>query len=175
MIASSIYRHKSIELGAQEEMPESDATAEPDTDASQSGGAISGSDDDSDSDVDNGSYEAAKAKRIALHLRQLQDYNMGPESANITAIYPSNLDYAYTIGHHLLYTPKTSRIHAKKPQGGHGVSSIFGVASIYGKGTCKHVETRRLRVGSCAKGAQVYWLSLTVSTSRGSAHKGFLK
>ena len=94
----------SISLGTQEKMPATEADAEPDTGDSQSGGARSNVDEESDSDVDEGSdsdidsrpSEALKAKRIARQLRQLGDYNKGPASANVTAIYPSTLCLLYT-------------------------------------------------------------------------------
>ena len=84
----------SIALGTQE-MPETEADDEPDTDDSQSGGTISNVDEESDSDIDSRPSEAAKAKRIARQLRQLGDFNKGPASANVTGIYPSTLDYIY--------------------------------------------------------------------------------
>ena len=89
-----------IPLGTQEEMPETEADAEPDTGDSQSGGTISNVDEESDSDVDEESdvdsrpSEPANVKLIARQLRQLGDYNKGPASANVTAIYRSTLDYA---------------------------------------------------------------------------------
>ena len=75
-------------------MPETEADAEPDTGDSHRGGTISDVDEESDSDIDSPASEAAKAKRIARHLRQLGDYNKGPASANVSAIYPSTLDDA---------------------------------------------------------------------------------
>ena len=62
----------SIALGTQE-MPETEADDEPDTDDSQSGGTISNVDEESDSDIDSRPCEAAKAKRIARQLRRLGD------------------------------------------------------------------------------------------------------
>ena len=99
----------SIALGTQE-MPETEADDEPDTDDSQSGGTISNVDEESDSDIDSRPSEAAKAKRIARQLRQLGDFNKGPASANVTGIYPSTLDYTYTIGHPLLDTPNACKV-----------------------------------------------------------------
>lgn len=55
-------------LGAQKEVPELEAGAEPVTDGSQSGGAISGSHEERDTDVGR-RYEAAKAKRTAHQPR----------------------------------------------------------------------------------------------------------
>ena len=55
-----------------------------------------------------------------------------------------------------------SLILAKELQGSHGVSASSGVASIYGKGAPKHVQTRRLRIGFRAEGAQNYWLNVGV-------------
>ena len=88
-------------------MPETEADAEPGTGESHNGGTISNVDVESDSDIDSRPSETAKAKRIACQLRQLGDYNKGPASANVTAIYPSTLDYAYIIGHPLLNKPNT--------------------------------------------------------------------
>ena len=85
----------SISLRTQEEMPKTEADAEPDTGDSHSGGAISGVDEESDSDIGSRPSEAAKAKRIACQLRQLGDYNKGPASANVTTTYPSTLDCVY--------------------------------------------------------------------------------
>ena len=90
-------------------MPATEADAKPDTGGSQSGGTISDADEEIDSDFDSRPCQAAKAKRIAYHLMQLGD-NMGPESANKTAMYPSTLEYAYTIGHPPLDTPKPCEI-----------------------------------------------------------------
>ena len=42
----------------------------------------------------------------------------------------------------------------------HCVSASSGVASIYGKGARKHVQTRRLRIGFRAEGAQDDWLNV---------------
>ena len=97
-------RESSISLGTQE-MPETEADAEPDTGDSHSGGTISDVDEESDSDIDSRPSEVAKAKRIARQLRQVGDYNKGSAASNVTAIYPSTLDYAYIIGHPLLHTP----------------------------------------------------------------------
>lgn len=91
-------------------MPESYPNAEPDTNGSQSGGATSGSDEESDSDVDSGAYEAEEAKLTAPKHRQLEDNNMGPESANVTAMYPLTLYCANIIGHLLLETRKTLKV-----------------------------------------------------------------
>ena len=99
-------------------MLETEVDAEPDTGDSQSGGATSDVDEESDSDiyeesdsdVDSRPCETAKAKRIERQLRQLGDYNMGSKAANITAIYPSTLDYACIIGHPLLDTPNTCNV-----------------------------------------------------------------
>ena len=55
-----------------------------------------------------------------------------------------------------------SLIRAEEPQGRHGVSPSSGVASIYGKEARKHVQTRRLRIGFRAEGAQDYWLNVGV-------------
>ena len=82
----------SIALGTQE-MPETEADDEPDTDDSQSGGTLSNVDEESDSDIDSRPSEAAKAKRIARQLRQLGDYNKGSASANVTSIYPLRIYY----------------------------------------------------------------------------------
>ena len=76
----------SISLGTQEELPEAEADAEPDTCDSQSGGTINNVDEESDSDDDAESYndidrqpcQAGKAKRIGRQMRQLGDYNKGP-------------------------------------------------------------------------------------------------
>ena len=54
-----------MSLGTQEEMPEPEADAEPDTGDSHSGGTISDVDEESDSDMDRRPGETAKAKRIA--------------------------------------------------------------------------------------------------------------
>ena len=70
-------------------MPETEADAEPDAGDSQSVRTISDVDEESESDTDSRPSETAKAKRIARQLRQLGDYNKGPASANVTAIYPS--------------------------------------------------------------------------------------
>ena len=91
-------------------MPETEADAEPDTGDSHSGGTICDVDEESDSDMDSRSSETAKAKRIARQLRQLEDYNKGPASANVTAIYPSTLDYVYIIGHPLLDTQNVCKV-----------------------------------------------------------------
>ena len=55
-----------------------------------------------------------------------------------------------------------SLIRAKEPQGSHGVGASSGVASIYGKGGGKHVQTRRSRFGFRAEGTQDYWLNVGV-------------
>ena len=76
----------SISLGTQEETPETEADAEPDTGDSQSGGTKSNVDEESDSDTDEESdcdidsrpSEAARAKRIARQLRQLGAKTRGP-------------------------------------------------------------------------------------------------
>ena len=52
----------SISLGTQE-MPETEADAEPDTGDSHSGGTINDVDEESDSDIDSRPSETAKAKR----------------------------------------------------------------------------------------------------------------
>ena len=99
-------------------MPETEAHAEPDTVDSLSGGTISNVDEERDSDVDeerdrdidSRPCEAAKAKGITRQLRQLGDYNKGPASANVTAIYPSTPDYAYIISHPLLDTPNACKV-----------------------------------------------------------------
>ena len=100
----------SISLGTQEEMPETEADAEPDIGDSHSGGTIGDVDEESDSDIDSRPSETAKAKRIARQLRQLGDYNKGPAPANETAIYPSTLGYAYIIAHPLLDTPNACKV-----------------------------------------------------------------
>ncbi|CAN0457326.1 unnamed protein product [Laminaria digitata] len=100
----------SISLGTQEEMPETEADAETDTGGSQSGGILSDSDEESDSDVDSQPIEAAKANRTARQLRQLGDYNVGLEPANITASYPWTVDYACIIGHPLIDIPNTREV-----------------------------------------------------------------
>ena len=64
----------------------------------------------SDSDIDSRPSETAKTKRIARQLKQLGGYNKGPASANVTAIYPSTLHYAYIIGHPLLDTPNACKV-----------------------------------------------------------------
>ena len=75
-----------------------------------------------------------------------------------------------------------SLIRTEELQGSHGVSASSGVASIYGKGARKHVQTRRLRIDFHAEGAQDYWvnvgvlrLSLAVFSSLDSVHKVFLR
>ena len=68
----------SISLVTQEEMPETEADAEPDTGDSHSGGTISDVDEESDDNIDRRPSEAAKEKRIARQLRQLGDYTNGP-------------------------------------------------------------------------------------------------
>ena len=76
----------SISLGTQEETPETEADAEPDTGDSHSGGTKSNVDEESDSDTDEESdcdidsrpSEAARAKRIARQLRQLGAKTRGP-------------------------------------------------------------------------------------------------
>ena len=96
-------------------MPETEADAQPDNGDSQSGGTISDVDEksdsdaaeESDSDVDSRPCEAANKNRITRQLRQLGKKINGPASANVTAIYPSTLDYAYIIGHPLLNKPNT--------------------------------------------------------------------
>ena len=93
-----------------QEMPETEADAEPDTGGSHSGGAISDVDEEIDSNIDSRPSETAKAKRIARQLRQLGDYNKGPASANVAAIYPSTLDYAHIISHPLLDTPNACKV-----------------------------------------------------------------
>ena len=50
----------SISLGTQEEMPKTEAHAEPDTGDSHSGGTISDVDEEGDSNIDSRSSEAAK-------------------------------------------------------------------------------------------------------------------
>ena len=75
-------------------MPGTEADAEPDTGDSQSGGTSSNVDEEIDTDIDSRLCEAAKPKRIARQLRQLGDYNNELASANVTAIYPSTLEYA---------------------------------------------------------------------------------
>ncbi|CAN0462903.1 unnamed protein product [Laminaria digitata] len=114
----------SISLGTQEEMLETEADAETDTGGSQSGGTLSDSDEESDSDVDSQPFEAAKAKRIARQLRQLGDYNVGPESANITAIYPSTLDYAYIISHPLIDILNTREVSFTPRNHGEAMASV---------------------------------------------------
>ena len=91
-------------------MSDTEADAEPDTGDSHSGGTVSDVDKESDGNIDSRPSEAAKAKRIARQLRQLGDYNKGPASANVTAIYPFTLDYAYIIGHPLLDTPNAWKV-----------------------------------------------------------------
>ena len=87
-------------------MPETEADAEPSTGDSQSGGTMSNVDEESDSDIGSRLSEATKTERIARQLRQLGQFNKGPASANVTAIYPSTLDYAYIC---LLYTSPSPR------------------------------------------------------------------
>ena len=140
----------STSLGTQEEMPETEADAEPDNDDSESGGKISDFDEERDSDVDEESdsdidsrpSEAARPKQIARQRKQLGDYNKGPASANVITIYLSTLDCVYTIGHPLLDTPNVSNSHPR--QGTTGklyVSASSEVASIHGKSARKHVQT----------------------------------
>ena len=93
-----------------QEMPETEADAEPDTGDNHSGGTISDVDEESDSDIDIRPREAAKAKRIARQRRQLGDYNKVPASANLTAIYPSTLDYVNIIGRPLLDTSNACKV-----------------------------------------------------------------
>ena len=50
-------------MAFRDEMPETEADDEPDTDDSQSGGTISNVDEESDSDIDSRPSETAKAKR----------------------------------------------------------------------------------------------------------------
>ena len=92
-------------------MPEIEADAEPDTGDSHSWGKLSDVDEESDSDIDSRPSETAEAKRIARQLRQLGDYNKGPASANVTAIYPSTLDYAIIMNHYTLFIYTLSLIH----------------------------------------------------------------
>ena len=100
----------SISLDTQEEMPETEADAEPDTGYSHSRSTTIDVDEERDSDIDSRPSETAKAKRITRQLTQLGDYNKGPASTNVTAIYPSTLDYAYIIGHPLLDTPNGYKV-----------------------------------------------------------------
>ena len=150
-----------MSLGTQEEMPETEAIAEPDTGDSHSGGTISDVDEESDSDIDSRPSEAPKAKRIARQLRQLGDYNEGPASVNVTEIYPSTLDYAYIIGHPLLDILNACKVSSAPRNHREAMTSAqAGVASIYRKGARKHVQTRRLRIGFRAEGAQDDWLNV---------------
>ena len=57
---------------------------------------------------------------------------MGPESTNITAIHPSALDHAYSIGHPLLDTPITSKAPStpRDQRERHGAKSSSEVASV---------------------------------------------
>ena len=104
----------SIPLGMQEEIPETEADAEPGTGDSKSGGIISNVDEESDRDVDSRPSEAAKATRNARQLRHLGDSNKGQASTNTTAIYQSILDYAYIIGQPLLNTPNACKVSSAR-------------------------------------------------------------
>ena len=107
----------SVSLGAQE-MTETEADAEPDTGDSRSDGTTSNVHEECDSDVDekrdsdvhSGTCEEHESKRIAHQLRQLGDFNNGPASANVAAIYLSALGNAYIVGHPLLDTPNTCKV-----------------------------------------------------------------
>ena len=100
----------SFSLRKQQEIPETESDAELDTGDSHSGGTISDVDEESDSDIGSRPSEAAEPKRVARHLGKLGDYNKGLASANVTAIYPSTLDYVDIIGHPLLDKPNVCKI-----------------------------------------------------------------
>ena len=51
-------------MAFRDEMPETEADDEPDTDDSQSGGTISNVDEESDSDIDSRPSEAAKQNEL---------------------------------------------------------------------------------------------------------------
>ena len=105
-------------------MPDTEADTEPDTDDSQRGGTIGNAGEESDGDNDSRPRQAANVKRIARQLRQLGDYNKGPASANVTAIYPSTLDYAYIIGHPLLDTPNTCKVSSAQRNRREAMASV---------------------------------------------------